>query len=133
MPTSSAEPQDLPDAFGQAPDMMDILMDISSWLRATEHFVQKAERDKVAAATRRRASPSQGRTIAPGQRGPNAPAGSQDEAYKLDTVHTTTTDLPVREKIMRCWWQVLILEITTTDADSDSEEESRKHGSKRGH
>ena len=50
---SSEEPQDVPETLGQASDMMDILMDISRQLQATEHFVQEAKKDKAAATTRR--------------------------------------------------------------------------------
>ena len=124
---------DVPNASGQAPDMMDILMDISSQLKATEHFVQEAENDKAAAAaTRRRASRSQRRTGTWGQRVPTASAGSQNVGYEFDAVHTTTADLldAVREKVKRHLQQVPLVEITTTDADLDSEKENRECSNK---
>ena len=58
-PSSTPIPQERLSEQVKVSDIMDIFMDISSWLHITEHFIQEAENDKAVATTRRCESPSQ--------------------------------------------------------------------------
>ena len=65
-------------------------------------------------------------------RGQSHAASTQDQTSLLGPIHTTANlSEAEREKVTRCLWQVLILEITTTDDDSESYEDTREVRRKR--
>ena len=57
-----------------------------------------------------------------------SPVDLYDDGYEFDAVPTTTANVSeaVRERVVRCMWQVPIMEIATANADSNLTEESQE-------
>ena len=81
-------------------DIMDVLVDISSCLQATEHFIQEAEKEKSATIARCDESHSQGRPAPHISRGSRHLGSTEDEPVLLGST-PSATDLSeaMREKV----------------------------------